>query len=134
MKQELYKREKLLDMDKPVCITCPEHGDFWVTPREHLEGIGCPDCMRKEARFICNHNRGRRGDEDYYFESLYQDKNGEFFIYGESAYDTIYGKNIDQSRKYGWSIIPISEQYAKLNFEQEIDDETYFDLFDESKF
>lgn len=29
-----------------VCITCPEHGDFWQTPNNHLKGKGCPYCNR----------------------------------------------------------------------------------------
>lgn len=29
-----------------VCITCPEHGDFWQTPAAHLSGQGCPKCNR----------------------------------------------------------------------------------------
>ena len=27
-----------------VCIICPEHGEFWQTPYEHLKGHGCPKC------------------------------------------------------------------------------------------
>lgn len=27
-----------------VCITCPEHGEFWQTPLSHLSGRGCPVC------------------------------------------------------------------------------------------
>ena len=29
---------------KRVCIICPEHGEFWQTPRSHLCGRGCPIC------------------------------------------------------------------------------------------
>ena len=25
-----------------VCITCPEHGDFWMSPNNHLRGHQCP--------------------------------------------------------------------------------------------
>ena len=27
-----------------VCIICPEHGEFWQTPNDHLSGYGCPEC------------------------------------------------------------------------------------------
>jgi ssDNA-binding Zn-finger/Zn-ribbon topoisomerase 1 len=27
-----------------VCIICPEHGEFYQTPHEHLRGRGCPKC------------------------------------------------------------------------------------------
>lgn len=28
----------------PVCIICPEHGEFWPTPDNHLKGNNCPYC------------------------------------------------------------------------------------------
>lgn len=31
-----------------VCIICPEHGEFWQTPSNHLNGQGCPMCARKK--------------------------------------------------------------------------------------
>lgn len=30
-----------------ICIICPEHGEFWQTPSNHLQGIGCPKCKGK---------------------------------------------------------------------------------------
>ena len=27
-----------------VCIICPEHGEFWQTPHNHIKGYGCPKC------------------------------------------------------------------------------------------
>lgn len=27
-----------------VCIICPEHGEFMITPNNHLNGHGCPKC------------------------------------------------------------------------------------------
>lgn len=29
---------------KKVCVICPTHGEFWVTPSNHLRGCGCPKC------------------------------------------------------------------------------------------
>ena len=29
---------------KNVCIICPEHGEFWQKPANHLSGQGCPIC------------------------------------------------------------------------------------------
>ena len=31
-----------------VCIICPQHGEFWQTPLNHLHGAGCPIC--KESK------------------------------------------------------------------------------------
>ena len=34
-----------------VCIICPEHGEFWQTPANHLSGSGCPKCGLKERAY-----------------------------------------------------------------------------------
>ena len=31
-----------------VCIICPEHGEFWQRPNDHLSGCGCPSCARNK--------------------------------------------------------------------------------------
>lgn len=36
-----YKKAKI-----PVCIICPEHGEFWQAPDKHIHGRGCPHCAR----------------------------------------------------------------------------------------
>lgn len=33
---------------KPVCIICPEHGEFWQRPKDHLKGQGCPHCKQSK--------------------------------------------------------------------------------------
>lgn len=30
-----------------VCIICPEHGEFWQRPNDHLNGCNCPKCADK---------------------------------------------------------------------------------------
>jgi hypothetical protein len=41
---EKKTEEAYLDLDTKVIIICKEHGEFEVTPRNHLAGQGCPDC------------------------------------------------------------------------------------------
>lgn len=38
-----------------VLITCPKHGDFFQTPRDHLSGYGCMECGR--ARTVAAHQK-----------------------------------------------------------------------------
>jgi hypothetical protein len=33
--------------NKKVCVICPIHGEFWITPNSHLRGCGCPKCVGK---------------------------------------------------------------------------------------
>jgi len=32
---------------KKVEIICQQHNSFWQSPSSHLNGIGCPSCLRK---------------------------------------------------------------------------------------
>ena len=39
-----YNKTDYVETDKKVCITCPEHGDFFQRPSDHLSGKGCSKC------------------------------------------------------------------------------------------
>ena len=41
-----YSNVKYVNSQSKVCIICPEHGEFWQTPNNHLNGKGCPKCSR----------------------------------------------------------------------------------------
>ena len=43
-----YDKVEYVNMLTKVCITCKEHGDFWITPAHFLEGHGCPECAKAE--------------------------------------------------------------------------------------
>jgi very-short-patch-repair endonuclease len=40
----LYDNVKYKNTNTKVFITCPEHGDFEQSPKNHLKGKGCPRC------------------------------------------------------------------------------------------
>lgn len=40
----IYDKVSYEKADKKVCIICPIHGEFWMTPNKHLNGQGCPLC------------------------------------------------------------------------------------------
>lgn len=44
-----YSKVEYINCDKPVCIICPEHGEFWQTPHTHLsiKIHGCPFCANE---------------------------------------------------------------------------------------
>ena len=55
-----YQKVKYRNTATKVCITCPEHGDFWQTPNNHLFGAGCPICPQslmegKLRHFLLRH-------------------------------------------------------------------------------
>lgn len=39
-----YSKVEYINNRTKVCIICPEHGEFWQTPKQHLKGQGCPKC------------------------------------------------------------------------------------------
>lgn len=39
-----YSKVEYVNSKTKVCIICPEHGEFWQTPSNHLTGRGCPIC------------------------------------------------------------------------------------------
>ena len=39
-----YSKIQYVNYKTKVCIVCPEHGEFWQTPKDHIQGRGCPVC------------------------------------------------------------------------------------------
>lgn len=39
-----YSKVEYINNKTKVCIVCPEHGEFWQTPHNHLQSKGCPIC------------------------------------------------------------------------------------------
>ena len=39
-----YSRVEYINNKTKVCIICPEHGEFWQRPNDHLNRKGCPSC------------------------------------------------------------------------------------------
>lgn len=39
-----YSKVEYINNYTKVCIICPEHGEFWQTPKDHLNGKGCIKC------------------------------------------------------------------------------------------
>ena len=59
-----YSKVKYTTMNTLVCIICPNHDEpyeFWKTPHNHLNGVGCPLCNEsignnKIRMFLINNN------------------------------------------------------------------------------
>lgn len=41
-----YSKVNYVNSATKICIICPEHGEFWQTPMNHLSGSNCPVCAR----------------------------------------------------------------------------------------
>ena len=42
-----YSKVNYVNNRTKVCIICPEHGEFWQTPKNHIKGQGCNKCAIK---------------------------------------------------------------------------------------
>ena len=36
-----YEKVEYVNMSTKVCIICPEHGEIFITPQQHLKTYGC---------------------------------------------------------------------------------------------
>ena len=62
-----------------VCIICPEHGEFWQTPHNHITNkSGCPKCHKKHNRYntLSFIEASKKIHNDKYDYSLVEYKNG----------------------------------------------------------
>ncbi len=44
-----YSKVVYIDAHTKVCIICPEHGEFYQNPFDHLTGYGCIKCGRQKT-------------------------------------------------------------------------------------
>lgn len=52
-----YSKVVYENTNKQVCIICPEHGEFWQTPHEHLRGHGCQKCARESNKITISYTK-----------------------------------------------------------------------------
>lgn len=75
-----YSKVEYINSRTKVCLICPEHGEFWVTPANYLRGSGCPKCRRLLANKKHNENA-----KDTFIKKAIIRHNG-YYIYDETVY------------------------------------------------
>lgn len=71
-----YDKVVFVNVKSKVIVTCPEHGDFEITPDNHLRKRGCPKCKGKNLTtkdFILQSQKVHNNKYDY-SESIYINK------------------------------------------------------------
>lgn len=105
-----YSKVEYVNANTKVCIICPEHGEFWQRPDDHLQGQGCPVCNSSKLEFeifnfLSNHNISFKRQKK--FEWLINEKTGynlylDFYLpdyniaiecQGEQYYEDTWGNN-----------------------------------------
>ena len=62
-----------------VCVICPKHGEFWVTPANHLKGRGCPKCAHEYVNSL------KVKSTEQFLNDCYQ-KHGNKYNYSKTIY------------------------------------------------
>ena len=52
----IYDEVEYENSNKKVCIICPKHGEFWMTPHNHKSGHGCPICAKEKLSELFKSN------------------------------------------------------------------------------
>lgn len=77
-----YSKVEYIDSKKNVCIICPEHGEFYQTPHNHIKSknpTGCPKCG-------INNRVNKRKDDDNKFIEKAKNIHGDKYDYSKVNY------------------------------------------------
>ena len=74
-----YSKVAYVDSKTKVCIICPEHGEFWQTPGNHLNGCGCQKCH------LCEIAREKLCDTKTFIEKA-KTIHGDKYDYSKTVY------------------------------------------------
>lgn len=75
-----YSKDSYFGTNKPVIVSCPDHGDFSIYGSNHLKGQGCRDCL------IAQGGKRRKYSKDEFVKKL-KDVYGEELTLTETDYD-----------------------------------------------
>lgn len=59
-----YSKIDYINKTTKVCIICPIHGEFYMTPHNHILGQGCPKCSGKYYSIRSLKRRKKKNDRN----------------------------------------------------------------------
>jgi hypothetical protein len=89
-----YTKVVYTGTQKKVCIICKEHGEFWQTPNNHLNGQGCQKCKTNLTITRCTLSQ-----EDVVKKCI--NVHGDKFDYSKFNYVSMKTKTIVICKKHG---------------------------------
>ena len=83
-----YSKVNYINADTPVCILCPEHGEFWQSPTNHLylSKYGCKECGKNISREKTKQQRKYTTET---FIATCKEKFPNIFTYDKTKYVTM---------------------------------------------
>ena len=82
-----YSKVEYVGSHTKVCIICPEHGEFYQSPTNHLSGNGCLKCTWKYKRGKYRLTTLIDESGDLNLNDTYFPKSFISLTFGESAFD-----------------------------------------------
>jgi hypothetical protein len=128
----IYKSVKYIKSTSDVIIICPKHGEFKITPNNHLSGEGCPFCKKSKGemaifKWLINHNYLKDDIFPQYrfndcknikplpFDFYVKSKNICVEFNGEQHYKSIPFWGGEEQLGYRQSMDEIKRNYCKTN-------------------
>ena len=87
-KYQYYKSEYINSHAKLI-VTCPIHGDFLITPNNHLRGNGCPKCSKE---YVDTLQKERAKKASFEFENKARKVHGDKYDYSKVEYTNNHTK------------------------------------------
>jgi len=75
-----YDKVQFINTTTKVTITCPIHGDFEQTPKNHYNGQGCPSCAN-----LCRLSKNTSNTKEFIKRSKYV--HGDYYNYDKVTYN-----------------------------------------------
>jgi hypothetical protein len=95
-----YSKVEYVNQTTKVCIICPIHGEFWQTPKLHMNGRGCPKCgnitireklsNKKKSTSNSKHKKRDRFVANNEYKEHQINDTGSFIMYSEKLHSYKY--------------------------------------------
>ena len=101
-----YSKVIYIGTQKKVCIICKEHGEFWQTPNNHLNGQGCPTCKANLNAVRCTLSQS-----DVIQKCV--NVHGNIFDYSKFKYVSMKTKSIVVCKQHGDFLVTPDNHISK---------------------
>lgn len=95
-----YSKVEYINIKTKVCIICPEHGEFWQVPAEHLRGRGCKDCGNNTISMLREKQASAKRPDLSHIETPPGSKAVPVGIKGD--YALVDDEDYDRVMEYNW--------------------------------
>lgn len=84
-----YSKVEYKNAHIKVCIICPDHGEFWQIPNNHLNGNGCPKCRTVKMKKLLTFDKKQFVERSNVVHNNKYDYSDVYYVNARSAVDII---------------------------------------------